>query len=89
MPRSLTATEHLLQIRRVIFTNLSPIGVLSSTTAETNDSGIATVTLKSTTDGFSTVQAEVNKDVGQARDRKTMIFPRHLILHNLLQHLLL
>jgi hypothetical protein len=60
--------------RRVTFTDLSPIGVLSSTTAETNDSGIATVTLKSTTDGFATVQAEVNKDVGQARDRKTMVF---------------
>lgn len=60
--------------RRVTFTNLSSIGVLSSTTAETGDAGIATVTLKSTTDGFSTVQAEVNKAVGQVRDRKTVFF---------------
>jgi hypothetical protein len=60
--------------RRVIFTDLSPVGVLSSTTAETGGDGIATVTLKSTTDGFATVQAEVNKGVGQVRDRKTVLF---------------
>jgi hypothetical protein len=60
--------------RRVIFTNLSPVGVLSSTTAETGGAGIATVTLKSTTQGFATVQAEVNKDAGQARCRKTVFF---------------
>jgi intimin len=58
----------------VIFTNLSPVGVLSSTTADTNNAGIATVTVKSTTEGFVTVQAEVNKDAGQARDRKTVFF---------------
>jgi hypothetical protein len=60
--------------RRVIFTNLSPIGVLSSTIAETGGAGIATVTLKSTTEGFATVQAEVNKGVGQVRCRKTVFF---------------
>jgi hypothetical protein len=58
----------------VTFTNLSSIGVLSSTTARTTNTGLATVSLKSTTDGFSTVQAEVSKDVGQARDRKTVMF---------------
>jgi hypothetical protein len=58
----------------VSFTNLSPIGTLNSTTAQTNNAGIATVTLKSTTSGFSTVQAEINKGVSQVRDRKTVFF---------------
>jgi len=58
----------------VSFTNLSPIGTLNSTTAQTNNAGIATVTLKSTTSGFSTVQVEVNKGTGQVRDRKTVYF---------------
>jgi hypothetical protein len=58
----------------VSFTNLSPIGVFSALSAKTNSTGIATVTLKSTTSGFSTVQAEVNKGVSQVRDRKTVFF---------------
>ena len=58
----------------VSFTNLSPIGTLNSTTAQTNNTGIATVTIKSTISGFSTVQAEVNKGVSQVRDRKTVFF---------------
>jgi intimin len=58
----------------VSFTNLSPIGILNATTAQTNNAGIATVTLKSTTSGFSTVQAEINKGVSQVRDRKTVFF---------------
>lgn len=58
----------------VNFTNLSPIGVLSALSAKTNTAGIATVTLKSTTSGFSTVQAEINKGVSQVRDRKTVFF---------------
>lgn len=58
----------------VSFTNLSPIGILSALSAKTNDLGLATVTLKSTTTGFSTVQAEVNKGVAQVRDRKTVYF---------------
>jgi len=58
----------------VIFTNLSPIGVLSSTGANTDSSGLATVTLTSTTTGFSTVQAEVNTGAGQIRNRKTVFF---------------
>ena len=58
----------------VSFTNLSPIGVLSALSAKTNSTGIASVTLKSTTTGFSTVQAEINKGVSQVRDRKTVFF---------------
>jgi hypothetical protein len=72
----------------VRFTNLSPIGVLSAadsktdsggilriaTDKKTNSNGIATVTLKSTSGGFATIQAEVNKGVAQVRDRKTVFF---------------
>jgi len=58
----------------VSFTNMAPIGTLSALSAKTNSSGIASVTLKSTTTGFSTVQAEVNKGTGQVRDRKTVFF---------------
>ena len=58
----------------VSFTNLSPIGVLSALSAKTNSTGIASVTLKSTTSGFSPVQAEVNRGVAQVRDRKTVFF---------------
>lgn len=75
----------------VRFTNLSPIGVLSTTSIQTADegsmriasdqktdsTGIATVTLKSTSDGFSTIQAEVNSGVSQVRDRKTVFFSAH------------
>lgn len=64
----------------VRFTNLSPIGVLSSTSAKTNDIGIATVTLKSTVQGFATIQAEVNKGVAIVRDRKTVFFATTLNL---------
>jgi hypothetical protein len=64
----------------VSFTNLSPIGTLSSTTAQTNSTGIASVTLKSTTSGFSTVQAEINKGVSQVRDRKTVFFSSNNVL---------
>ena len=58
----------------VSFTNLSPIGVLSAVSSKTNSSGIASVTLKSTTSGFATVQGEVNIGTGQVRDRKTVFF---------------
>jgi len=64
----------------VSFTNLSPIGVLSALSAKTNSTGIASVTLKSTTTGFSTVQAEVNKGVSQVRDRKTVFFSSNNVL---------
>ena len=58
----------------VNFTNLSPVGGLSALSARTNSSGIASVILKSTTGGFSTVQVEVNQGVAQVRDRKTVFF---------------
>ena len=66
----------------VKFTNLSPVGVLtsttmsvlSSTTERTDNLGIATVTLKSNTSGFSTIQAEVNTGVALVRDHKTVFF---------------
>ena len=58
----------------VTFTNLSPIGVLSATSAKTDDTGIATVTLKSTVAGFATIQAEVNKGVSNVRDRKVVYY---------------
>jgi hypothetical protein len=58
----------------VLFTSLSPVGVLSDTSAVTNVNGIATVTLKSTSVGFSTIQAEVNTGVAIVRDRKTVFF---------------
>jgi adhesin/invasin len=64
----------------VIFTNLSPIGVLIPTSANTDASGIATVTLKSTTTGFATVQAEVNTGAGQIRNRKTVYFTTNAVL---------
>jgi len=58
----------------VSFTNLSPIGILSAVSAKTNSTGIASITIKSTTTGFSTLQAEINKGVSQVRDRKTVFF---------------
>lgn len=64
----------------VSFTNLSPVGVLSGLTAKTNSIGIASVTLKSTTTGFSTVQAEVNKGFSQVRDRRTVFFTDQNVL---------
>jgi hypothetical protein len=58
----------------VSFTNLSPVGLLSAFSANTNSTGIASVTIKSTTSGFSTVQIEVNAGVSQVRDRRTVFF---------------
>lgn len=65
----------------ITFTNLSPIGVLSSTGANTDASGIATVTLYSTTPGFSTVQAEVNTGAGNVRDRKSVFFTTAIVIY--------
>jgi len=48
--------------------------VLSSTVANTNGIGIATVTIYSTTPGFATVIAQVTSGVGQVRDQKTVFF---------------
>jgi hypothetical protein len=73
----------------VTFTNISPIGTLmnsndaalgNKTVVRTNDSGMATIKVKSTTSGFVTIQAEVNKGVGIVRDRKTMYFGSSLSL---------
>ena len=73
----------------VTFTNISPIGTLmnsndvllgNQTVVKTDDSGMATIKVKSTTTGFVTVQAEVNKGVGIVRDRKTMYFSSSLSL---------
>lgn len=64
----------------VRFTNLSPIGVLSATSANTDAAGIATVTLKSTTSGFATVQAEVSTGVSNVRNRKTVYFTTNAVL---------
>ncbi|HET6514738.1 MAG TPA: Ig-like domain-containing protein [Thermodesulfovibrionales bacterium] len=58
----------------VTYTNLSIVGVLSSTRATTDSFGVATVTLYSTTGGFATVQAEVNTGSGNVRDQKTVVF---------------
>jgi hypothetical protein len=64
----------------VAFTNLSAVGNLSSTSAKTDNSGYAEVTLSSTTPGFSTVQAEVNTGTGQVRDRKTVYFSTYSLV---------
>jgi hypothetical protein len=58
----------------VIFTNLSLLGSLSAPSATTDVTGLASVTLYSTTAGFATVEAEVNTGVGVVRDRKTVFF---------------
>lgn len=65
---------NLLANTEVTFTNLSLVGSLSSTSAKTDQSGIATVNLFSTTAGFSTVQAEVASGSGMVRDKKTVYF---------------
>lgn len=61
----------------VTFTNLSLVGSLSATTATTNQQGLATVTLFSTTSGFSTVQAEINNGAGMVRDKRTVFFSNY------------
>lgn len=68
----------------VSFTNLSPIGDLSATSAKTNSSGLASVTIRSTTSGFSTVQAEVNKGTSSVRDRKSLYFTTAIVIYPVL-----
>jgi hypothetical protein len=59
----------------VNFTNLSaPFGQLSATIANTDATGVATVTLQSAEPGFSTVLAEINAGAGQVRDRRSVFF---------------
>jgi hypothetical protein len=62
---------------RVWFTNLSAVGRLSDTNAKTDNIGIATVILKSTSEGFSTIQAEVDTAMGVERDQRTVFFSRY------------
>lgn len=64
----------------VIFTNLSLIGTLSSTSAKTDELGLARTTLSSTTPGFATILAEMNTGTGIVRDRRTVYFTDDLIL---------
>jgi Bacterial Ig-like domain (group 1) len=70
----LDGNGQLLPNTKVTFTNLSLVGSLSATTATTDQLGIATVNLFSTTSGFSTVQAEVNNGAGMVRAKKTVFF---------------
>ncbi len=58
----------------VVFTDLSLLGVLSSTSAKTNAQGIATVSLFSSTSGFATLQAEVDTGSGKVRDKRIVFF---------------
>jgi hypothetical protein len=65
----------------VTFTNLSaPFGILSSTTANTNSSGIATVNICSTTPGFATILAQIYNGNSNVRDRKSVFFSMNDIL---------
>ncbi|MEJ2695318.1 MAG: Ig-like domain-containing protein [Candidatus Sulfobium sp.] len=70
----LDGNGNLLPSVPVTFTNLSTVGSLSSTTANTDRNGIATVSLFSSTSGFSTVQSEVNTGAGMVRDKRTVFF---------------
>ncbi len=70
----LDGNGQLLPNAKVTFTNLSLLGSLSATTATTDQFGIATVNLFSTTSGFSTIQAEVNNGAGMVRDKRTVFF---------------
>jgi hypothetical protein len=51
-----------------------PVGALSVPVVKTDNLGIATVKLTSTTSGFATIQAEVNGGAGQVRDKRTIFF---------------
>jgi Bacterial Ig-like domain (group 1) len=73
----LDGNGRLLPNAKVTFTNLSLVGSLSATTATTDQLGIATVNLFSTTSGFSTVQAEVNNGAGMVRDKRTVFFSNY------------
>jgi hypothetical protein len=67
----------------VTFTNLSPVGTLSTLNtviANTDDLGIATAHLFSTTPGFVTILAQVYTGVGQIRGRKTVFFSANDVL---------
>ncbi len=79
----------------VTFTNVSPIGTInaasaadkgsvsksSSTVANTNGLGYATIRVFSSTPGFVTVQSEVNAGTGHVRERKTVYFTTSFTLN--------
>ena len=58
----------------VYFINLSSIGYLEKTLSNTDVNGFASIKLSSTTEGFVTVQAEINKGESLVRNRKTVYF---------------
>jgi hypothetical protein len=60
----------------VNFTNHSIYGVLSSTTATTDSQGVATVQIRSTTDGIATVVVESSG----LRDRRSIVFTSYDII---------
>jgi len=64
----------------VTYTNLSSVGVLNTTTAVTDSTGIARATVSSTTPGFVTILAQVFTGAGQVRDRKTIFFTTQDVL---------
>lgn len=53
---------------------IKPKIIMSTTVKNTDINGIATVSIRSTIDGFATIQAEVNNGVGFVRDKKTVLF---------------
>lgn len=66
--------------KTVTFTNLSTIGTLSSSTVNTDASGIASVKLDSTISGFLTIQASMDSGAGQIFSKNTVYFsPEFLI----------
>jgi len=59
----------------VTFTNLSPIGILSTAVPVTTDSGgIARVNISSATPGFATITAQVSSGAGFIRDKRSVFF---------------
>jgi hypothetical protein len=51
-----------------------PIAILSATSVKTDGNGLASVSLRSTTPGFMTMQAEVNTGAGIVRQTRTLFF---------------
>jgi hypothetical protein len=62
------------------FLGIHKAAALGTTTAKTNGLGIATVKITSTSSGFATVQAEVNRGSGTVRDKKTVFFSTYSLV---------
>lgn len=64
----------------VVVSGLRALGIIEPKVSfgvnpvKTNGSGIATVNVSSTTEGFATIQAEVGSGIGFVRDSKTVFF---------------